>query len=306
LFYGLLLVTGIFLVDRFQRQRLIRRERQYALQRELEQAKQIEKAYSELKSTQKQLIHAEKMASLGELTAGIAHEIQNPLNFVKNFAEVNSELIDELEEEIGNGNLQEISLIAKDIKDNEEKIILHGKRAESIVKSMLLHSRGTSGQKEPTNINTLCDEFLRLSFHGFRAKDKTFSADFKLDADPELPNINVVPQDIGRVMLNLINNAFFAVTEKARKNKSGYSPEVIVKTKLVKNKIEIRIVDNGDGIPNDIKEKIFQPFFTTKPTGQGTGLGLSMSSDIIKANGGELKVETEPGKGTEFIISLEI
>ncbi|MEZ5196793.1 MAG: two-component regulator propeller domain-containing protein [Bacteroidales bacterium] len=306
LFYGLLLVTGIFLVDRFQRQRLIRRERQYALQRELEQAKQIEKAYSELKSTQKQLIHAEKMASLGELTAGIAHEIQNPLNFVKNFAEVNSELIDELEEEIGNGNLQEISLIAKDIKDNEEKIILHSKRAESIVKSMLLHSRGTSGQKEPTNINTLCDEFLRLSFHGFRAKDKTFSADFKLDADPELPNINVVPQDIGRVLLNLINNAFFAVTEKARKNKSGFSPEVIVKTKLVKNKIEIRIVDNGDGIPNDIKEKIFQPFFTTKPTGQGTGLGLSMSSDIIKANGGELKVETEPGKGTEFIISLEI
>jgi ligand-binding sensor domain-containing protein/signal transduction histidine kinase len=306
-FYGLLLVTGIFFVDRFQRQRLISKERQHALKRELEQAREIEKAYSELKSTQKQLVHAEKMASLGELTAGIAHEIQNPLNFVKNFAEVNSELVDELEEEIRKGNLEEISLIAKDIKGNEEKIILHGKRAESIVKSMLLHSRGSSGQKEPTDINTLCDEYLRLSFHGFRAKDKSFNADFKLEADETLPKIEIVPQDIGRVLLNMINNAFFAVSEKAKRNIEGYNPLVTVFTKFVKNKVEIRIVDNGDGIPNDIKEKIFQPFFTTKPAGQGTGLGLSLSFDIItKGHGGELIVESTKGEGSEFLISLPI
>jgi signal transduction histidine kinase len=263
---------------------------------------------TELKSTQSQLIQSEKMASLGELTAGIAHEIQNPLNFVNNFSELSSELIVEIDEERAKNpesrdeNL--VSEVLSDIKQNLQKINHHGKRAADIVKGMLQHSRTNSGQKEPTDINALADEYLRLAYHGLRAKDKSFNADFKTDFDPALPKINVIPQDIGRVLLNLINNAFYAVSEKPRLQATSYKPQVIVSTKKVNTKIEIRVTDNGSGIPSSIKDKIFQPFFTTKPTGQGTGLGLSLSYDIVKAHGGELKVETKEGEGTEFIIQL--
>jgi signal transduction histidine kinase len=273
--------------------------------RQLEEAKnQIEKTLTELKAAQSQLIQSEKMASLGELTAGIAHEIQNPLNFVNNFSEVNSELIDELDQEAVKGNLEEVRIIAKDIKENEEKIIHHGKRADAIVKGMLQHSRTSSGQKEPTDINALCDEYLRLSYHGLRAKDKTFNAKFETDFDISLPKINVVPQDIGRVVLNLINNAFYAVSEKAKKGVTDYKPQVAVSTGLSDGKVEIRVKDNGPGIPEQLRDKIFQPFFTTKPTGHGTGLGLSLSYDIVKAHGGELEIETVINRGTNFIIKL--
>ena len=305
-FYGMLLLAIIFLVDRVQRKRLILKERALAREKELEQAKEIEKAYHQLKSTQSQLIQSEKMASLGELTAGIAHEIQNPLNFVNNFSEVNLELIEELELETGKGNLDEVKALAKDIKENEQKINHHGKRADAIVKGMLQHSRTSSGQKELTDINALADEYLRLSYHGLRAKDKSFNADFKTDFDPELPKISVIPQDIGRVLLNLINNAFYAVSEKTLSALNDYKPTVIVYTKKLDSRIQISIQDNGHGIPEEIKNKIFQPFFTTKPTGQGTGLGLSLSYDIIKAHGGELKVETKEGNGTAFIILLPL
>src|SRR6476659_2817260 len=244
------------------------------------------------------------MASLGELTAGIAHEIQNPLNFVNNFSEVNTELIDELEQEAEKGNVDEVKLIAKDIKENSEKINHHGKRADAIVKGMLQHSRVSTGIKEPTDINKLADEYLRLSYHGMRAKDKSFNADFKTDFDESIGKINIVPQDIGRVLLNLYNNAFYAVNEK-KKNPEGfrnpgdletYEPAVFVKTKKINDKVEIKVSDNGNGIPQKVVDKIFQPFFTTKPTGQGTGLGLSLSYDIIKAHGGGIVVNTKEGE----------
>jgi two-component system, NtrC family, sensor kinase len=265
----------------------------------------LEVAHENLKSTQSQLIQSEKMASLGQLTAGIAHEIQNPLNFVNNFSEVNTELIDEALDENEKGNNTEVKSILNDLKENESKIIHHGKRAESIVKGMLLHSRGSSGHKEPVDINALCDEYLRLSYHGFRAKDKAFNADFKLEADPSLPKIEVVPQDIGRVLLNLINNAFYAVNG-VQQTPSPHKPTVTVSTKKNSHGIEISVKDNGPGIPPEIVGKIFQPFFTTKPTGQGTGLGLSLAYDIVKAHGGEIKVETKAGGGTEFIVQLPI
>jgi two-component system, NtrC family, sensor kinase len=279
----------------------------------------IEQTLSHLKSTQSQLIQSEKMASLGELTAGIAHEIQNPLNFVNNFSEVNKEMLDEVTEEIDKGNIEEVKIILSDIKDNEEKINHHGKRADGIVKGMLQHSRKSEGKKEPTDINALCDEYLRLSYHGLRARDKSFNADFKTEFDESIGKINVVPQDIGRVLLNLFNNAFYAVKSPQPLKRSEYKPLVTVttrkiKTSLISNNnspsgdggIEICVADNGNGIPQNIVDKIFQPFFTTKPTGQGTGLGLSLSYDIIKAHGGELKVETREGKGCEFIIQLPI
>ncbi|MBI1342042.1 MAG: hypothetical protein GC171_03800 [Terrimonas sp.] len=266
--------------------------------------KVLETTLSNLKSTQSQLIQSEKMASLGELTAGIAHEIQNPLNFVNNFSEVNTELIDELSEEADKGNLDEVKTIAKDIKENEQKIIHHGKRADAIVKGMLQHSQTSTGKKEPTDINALFDEYLRLSYHGLRAKDKSFNATMKTDFDESIGNINIVSQDIGRVILNLINNAFYAVDEKKKRGVEGYEPTVSVSTKKVGNKVEIKVSDNGSGIPESVKEKIFQPFFTTKPTGSGTGLGLSLSYDIVKAHGGELKVESGESEGTEFIIQL--
>ena len=304
--YGLLLLSAIFVIYRYQKQRIIHLERQKRQQFELAQAKEIEKAYTELKATQAQLIQSEKMASLGELTAGIAHEIQNPLNFVNNFSEVNKELIDELREEqkketrdLGNENE-----ILNNIEDNLEKINHHGKRADAIVKGMLQHSRTSTGTKEPTDINALCDEYLRLSYHGLRAKDKSFNATIKTDFDATIEKINIIPQDIGRVLLNLYNNAFYAVNEKIQMNIRDYQPAVSVSTKKTNDKVEIRVGDNGNGIPQNIVDKIFQPFFTTKPTGQGTGLGLSLSYDIIKAHGGEIKAETKEGEGSEFIILL--
>jgi two-component system, NtrC family, sensor kinase len=271
-----------------------------------------------LKATQAQLIQSEKMASLGELTAGIAHEIQNPLNFVNNFSEVSAELVDEMKQELAAGSWrsavssqQSVIEIMDDIRQNLDKILHHGKRASDIVKGMLQHSRTNTGQKEPTDINALADEYLRLAYHGLRAKDKTFNADFKTDLDESLPRFNVVPQDIGRVLLNLINNAFYAVSNRnlsALSNLAGleYKPTVIVTTKKSGSYVEIRVKDNGYGIPANIMDKIFQPFFTTKPTGQGTGLGLSLSYDIIKAHGGELKVETKENEGTAFIIQIPV
>jgi len=266
--------------------------------------KKAEDTLTELQLTQKQLIQSEKMASLGELTAGIAHEIQNPLNFVNNFSEVSTELVEEMKAELATGNQQLATEIANDLKQNLEKINHHGKRAGDIVKGMLQHSRTSSGQKELTDINALCDEYLRLSYHGLRAKDKSFNAKFETDFDSSLPKINVVPQEMGRVILNLINNAFYAVNEKAKRLPKDYEPTVIVSTRRELNKAIITVADNGDGIPAAIKDKIFQPFFTTKPTGQGTGLGLSLSYDIVKAHGGELKVETRDGEMTAFIITL--
>ncbi len=265
----------------------------------------LQQSLDNLKAAQAQLIQSEKMASLGELTAGIAHEIQNPLNFVNNFSEVSKELLDEMKEEIENGNYDDVKEIANDVIQNLEKINHHGKRADGIVKGMLQHSRTSSGQKELTDINALADEYLRLAYHGLRAKDKTFNAAMKTDYDESIGLIKIISQDIGRVILNLITNAFYVVTEKKKQQPEGYEPVVSVTTKKENDKIIIRVTDNGSGMPDTIKEKIFQPFFTTKPTGQGTGLGLSLSYDIVtKGHGGELKVETKEGDGSTFIISL--
>ena len=273
----------------------------------LQQEKEkVESTLSELKSTQAQLIQSEKMASLGELTAGIAHEIQNPLNFVNNFSELNSELITEMKEELAKGNMEEVKTIAENIDENEQKIIFHGKRADSIVKGMLQHSRNSTGIKEPTDINALADEYLRLAYHGLRAKDKSFNATMKTDFDQSIGTVNIVPQDIGRVILNLITNAFYVVDEKKKSGMENYDPTVTVSTRRMNNKVEIRVKDNGPGIPSKILDKIFQPFFSTKPTGQGTGLGLSLSYDIVKAHGGELKVETKEREGSHFIILLPV
>lgn len=267
------------------------------------QKKKIEQTLSELKSTQAQLIHAEKMASLGELTAGIAHEIQNPLNFVNNFSEVNAELINELEQEADKGNLDEVKSLAKDIRENEEKISHHGKRADGIVKGMLQHSRSGVGIKELTDLNRLTEEYLRLASHGFRAREKSFNATITTDLDKSITPIEIVPQDVGRVLLNLFNNAFYAVSEK-KKQDTGYEPVVSVKTKRTNNKIAIFVRDNGNGIPQKIMDKIFQPFFTTKPAGQGTGLGLSLSYEIMKGHGGEISVHTLEGSFTEFVVEF--
>jgi len=269
--------------------------------------KSAEEALSELQTTQTQLIQSEKMASLGELTAGIAHEIQNPLNFVNNFSEVSKELLDEMIEELENGDMEEVKAITDDVIQNLEKINHHGKRADSIVKGMLQHSRATGDKKEPTNINALADEYLRLAYHGLRAKDKSFNATLVTDFDDSIGNVNMLPQDIGRVVLNLLTNAFYVVNEKKQNNKSDYEPTVSISTKKKGNWVSISVKDNGNGIPKKVLDKIFQPFFTTKPTGQGTGLGLSMSYDIVtKGHGGELKVETKDGKGTEFSIRLPL
>ncbi len=304
-FYALIILLGILLIDRYQRKKLIRRENERNRDRELAQAKEIEKAYTELKATQSQLIQSEKMASLGELTAGIAHEIQNPLNFVNNFSEVSIELLDEMDEEIDAGNMEDVKDISGNLKQNLEKINHHGKRADSIVKGMLQHSRSSDGMKELVDINALADEYLRLSYHGLRAQDKSFNASMQTAYDPALKEILAVPQDIGRVLLNLLNNAFYAVTEKKQQAPPDYEPTVDISTRQLNNKVEIRIKDNGNGIPDSIREKIFNPFFTTKPTGKGTGLGLSMSFDIIaKGHQGELRVDTQEGKFTEFIIVL--
>ena len=323
--YLLLLIGTAFAIDRYFRHRLVEKERERNRIKELEQAKEIEKAYhtleqthETLKATQNQLIQSEKMASLGELTAGIAHEIQNPLNFVNNFSEVNTELIDEMQQEMDKGNLADAKAIANDIKENEQKINHHGKRADAIVKGMLQHSRSSSALMEPTDINALADEYLRLSYHGLRAKDKSFNATIKTSYDETIGEINIIPQDIGRVLLNLYNNAFYAVAEKNTStslpagqagsvlNEKLYEPTVSVSTKKVNGKIEISVSDNGNGIPKKVLDKIFQPFFTTKPTGQGTGLGLSLSYDIVKAHGGEFRVETREGEGVVFATELPI
>ncbi|MDQ6901939.1 MAG: tetratricopeptide repeat protein [Bacteroidota bacterium] len=277
------------------------------------QKTEIQSTLTQLKTTQAQLIQSEKMASLGELTAGIAHEIQNPLNFVNNFSEVNKELVVELNDEIDKGNYKEVKSIAENIKENEEKINHHGKRADAIVKNMLQHSRSGSSQKEAVDINSLSDEYLRLSYHGLRAKDKSFNADFKTDLDESVGNVNIVTQDIGRVLLNLYNNAFYAVNERRKNSEENlpagqavYRPAVSVITRNLNGKIEIIVKDNGGGIPPNVVDRIFQPFFTTKPTGEGTGLGLSLSYDIIKSHGGEIKVESMEGEGTQFIIQLPV
>ena len=274
----------------------------------LESAKQqIENTLVDLKQTQQQLVQSEKMASLGELTAGIAHEIQNPLNFVNNFSEVSHELLEEMKTELDKGEAEEAKLLADNVKQNLEKILHHGKRADAIVKGMLQHSRTSSGQKELTDINVLADEYLRLAYHGLRAKDKTFNAKFETHLDTTIEKINVVPQEIGRVILNLINNAFYTVSEKKKQLNGTYEPTVSISTKRLDNKIEIKVADNGSGIPQKVMDKIFQPFFTTKPTGQGTGLGLSLAYDIVtKGHGGELKVETWEGHGSAFVISLPL
>ena len=260
----------------------------------------------ELKITQKQLIHQEKMASLGELTAGIAHEIQNPLNFVNNFSEMNTELLGELKAEADKGNMAEVKSIADDVINNEEKINHHGKRADAIVKGMLQHSKQSAGFKEPTDINKLAEEYLGLAFHGIRAKDRNFNAEIKTDFDGNIGEIKIVRQDIGRVLLNLYNNAFYAVNEKRKAAPESYQPTVAVQTIRVHDCVEIRVSDNGNGIPRKLIDKIFQPFFTTKPAGQGTGLGLSLSYDIVKAHGGEITVETREGEGSEFLIQLPV
>jgi signal transduction histidine kinase len=275
-----------------------------------ERTESLKRSLDELRSTQSQLIQKEKMASLGELTAGIAHEIQNPLNFVNNFSEVNKEILEELKAERlkpkaeRDENLQDD--ILNDVIANEEKINHHGKRADAIVKGMLQHSQSSTGVKEPTDINKLADEYLRLSYHGLRAKDNSFNATLKTDFDESIGNINIVPQDIGRVLLNLFNNAFYATNQKQKEltGEDLYIPTVTIVTKKLNDKIEIHLLDNGNGIPQKIVEKIFQPFFTTKPTGQGTGLGLSLSYDIVKAHGGEIKINTKEGEMAEFIILL--
>lgn len=267
--------------------------------------KKLSETLSDLKSTQSQLIQREKMASLGELAAGISHEIQNPLNFVNNFSEVSRELISEVFEELSKGNQQDAMNILEDVKENLDKINHHGKRADSIIKGMLQHSRSSSGTKEPTDINALADEFLRLAYHGLRARDKSFNALMKTDFDQKLGKVNVIPQDMGRVILNLITNAFYAANEKRITGKENYQPTVQVSTRKTKDKVMVLVQDNGNGIPQHVLGKIFQPFFTTKPAGEGTGLGLSMSYDIVtKGHGGELTVETSEGLGTTFTIVI--
>jgi signal transduction histidine kinase len=299
------------------RSRKLKRENRILEEKVEHRTEQLNQSLQNLKTTQSQLVQSEKMASLGQLTAGIAHEIQNPLNFVNNFSEVNKELIGEMKNEIESGNFNEVKNLAVSIEDNEEKIIFHGKRADAIVKSMLLHSRASTGKKEPTDLNTLVDEYLRLAYHGLRAKDKSFNATVKTDYDPTIGKISIVPQDIGRVTLNLITNAFYAVSEKKKSQPENYEPTVNITTRSIQSPfpqdavqggraVEIKVTDNGGGVPQKVLDKIFQPFFTTKPTGQGTGLGLSLSYDIIKGYGGELKVETKEGEWAEFIIILPL
>jgi len=314
--YGLLLGLGAILIIAFilYRNNRLKQRANFVLQ---QQKEKVESTLQELKSAQAQLIQSEKMASLGELTAGIAHEIQNPLNFVNNFSEVNDELIHELKSELAKGNLQPANEIINNIRENELKINHHGKRADAIVKGMLQHSRSGSGQKEMADINALCDEYLRLAYHGQRAKDKSFNAKVETDFDSSLSagetgfgKINIMPQDIGRVILNLINNAFYATSEQQKSGIENYEPVVRISTKKIHDKpgsyrVEIRINDNGNGISQKNLDKIFQPFFTTKPTGQGTGLGLSLAYDIVKAHGGEIKVVTTEGLGSTFTVTLQ-
>jgi two-component system NtrC family sensor kinase len=303
-FYGViavLAVVGIIVVLL-----LIAYRRQQTVNRLLQsQKKRTEEAMQKLLSTQQQLIQSEKMASLGELTAGIAHEIQNPLNFVNNFSEVSVELLGELKEQAQAGNNEDVISIASDLSQNLEKINHHGKRAGFIVKGMLQHSRTNTGERQLTNINVLAEEFLKLSYQGLRAKDKNFNAEMVTYFGPDLPVVNVARQDIGRVLVNLFNNAFYAVNQKSKTSGAGYKPEVSVTTSTENGQVIIKVKDNGIGIPDAIKDKIMQPFFTTKPTGEGTGLGLSLTYDmVVNGHGGKLTVDTKEGEFTEFKISI--
>jgi signal transduction histidine kinase/ligand-binding sensor domain-containing protein len=301
--FGLLIVGAIWGFIYYRSQQL-RKENRVLEEKVDQRTTELNHSIETLKATQSQLIQSEKMASLGELTAGIAHEIQNPLNFMNNFSEVNKELLIEMKDEIDKGNADEIKTIANNVITNEEKIIHHGKRADAIIKGMLQHSRSSTSVKESTDINALADEYLRLAYHGIRAREKSFNAAMKTDFDQRIGNINIIPQDIGRVLLNLYNNAFYELTEKTKQQREGYEPTVSVSTNKVNSKVEIRVKDNGNGIPSEVLDKIFQPFFTTKPTGQGTGLGLSLSYDIVKAHGGEIKAETKEGEGAEFVVQI--
>jgi signal transduction histidine kinase len=302
--YLLIFIGALRLWVRYRSRRLLK-ENLLLEQRVVDRTTALSTSLENLRQTQNQLIQAEKMASLGELTAGIAHEIQNPLNFVNNFSEVNTELLDDVNKALDLGDISEVKDILKDVEINMSKITFHGKRADAIVKGMLLHSRASSGQKIPTDLNALADEYLRLSYHGLRAKDKSFNAQFDMHFDENLGEIMVVQQDIGRVFLNLFNNAFYSVSEKKKTAPVDYQPTVSVTTRKKKNMIEIRIRDNGQGIPRKLIDKIFQPFFTTKPAGQGTGLGLSLSYDIItKEHGGKIELTTEVNVFTEFVIEL--
>lgn len=302
-----------------EKQQMLATQNEKLEQQVEERTYKLNQSLNELQETQSQLIQSEKMASLGELTAGIAHEIQNPLNFVNNFSEVSMELADDLKNELGKIKIapedkENLESIANDLIQNQEKINHHGKRADGIVKGMLHHSRTSTGQKELTDINLLADEYLRLSYHGLRAKDKSFNATLRTDFDERVGKVNIVPQDIGRVLLNLFNNAFYAVTEKKESkthSPGGYEPTVSVTTKLIPAsgtktaQVEIRVWDNGIGISQSIHDKIYQPFFTTKPTGKGTGLGLSLSYDIInKEHGGQITLDTKDGEFAEFIIRI--
>ncbi len=302
-FYSVLTASVVFLVIAGLLWRNNRQRKKSYAELEIQKLK-TEEAYEELKSTQAQLIHSEKMASLGELTAGIAHEIQNPLNFVNNFSELNRELIDELKTEITSGDTTRMLTTLTSLSDNEEKIMHHGKRADSIVKGMLQHSRVSGTQKELVDINALADDYLRLAYHGLRAKDKSFNAKFETDLDDNVGKVSVITQEIGRVMLNLVNNAFYAVSNKRKLNLPGYEPIVMIKTEMIGNNVLISVADNGTGMSEKVAAKIFQPFYTTKPPGEGTGLGLSISYDIIKAHNGQIQVKTREGEGTEFIITL--
>ncbi|MGZ3750696.1 MAG: ATP-binding protein [Mucilaginibacter sp.] len=308
-----MLIAGIFYRNNRQKQKvnnLLFQQNEEIVQQKEEiesQRDNLEQTLTDLKATQTQLIQSEKMASLGELTAGIAHEIQNPLNFINNFSEVNQEMLVEMKEEIAKGNMAEVNEIADSVIANEEKISHHGKRADSIVKGMLEHSRNASGQKEPTDINQLADEYLRLSYHGLRAKDKNFNAEQVTHFDPNLPKVNATAQDIGRVLLNLFNNAFYAVNQKQKTVGGDYKPEVSVSTSMANGQVIIKVKDNGTGIPGAVKEKIMQPFFTTKPTGEGTGLGLSLTYDmVVKGHGGKIDIDTQEGEFTEFTVTLPI
>jgi len=306
---GVIMLIGFFLYRNNQHQKKANLLLQQQKTETEEQKQKVESALEELKSTQAQLIQSEKMASLGELTAGIAHEIQNPLNFVNNFSEVSNELLDEMNEELERADIGEAKAIAADIKQNLLKINHHGRRADAIVKGMMEHSRASKGEKQFTDINALADEYLRLAYHGLRAKDKSFNADFKTHFDDGLGKINIVPQDIGRVLLNLYNNAFYAVNEKKKApalKGEEYEPLISVTTTKRNGSVILKVTDNGNGIPPNVINKIYQPFFTTKPTGQGTGLGLSLSYDIIKAHSGEIKVESKEGEGSAFSIELPV
>jgi two-component system NtrC family sensor kinase len=312
-FYALLGVIGVFVLiavillyanGQRKKANIILHQRNEQIET---QSKALEKTLTDLKNTQKQLIQSEKMASLGELTAGIAHEIQNPLNFVNNFSEINTELIDEMEAEISNEHLEEVRAIAENIRENQQKISQHGKRADFIVKGMLQHSRNSTGEKQDTNLNVLADEFFKLSFHGLRAKDKNFNAEMVTHFDDKLPKVNIAQQEIGRVLLNLFNNAFYAVNQKSKTAGPDYKPEVSLSTSTENDHVVIKVKDNGIGIPDAIKEKIMQPFFTTKPTGEGTGLGLSLTYDmVVKGHGGSIEINTKEGEYSEFKITLPL